>query len=64
MRKCPICQHIMIEDCYLENQSLVLNDYIVIEKTSDLKKHKYPLKLAICKFCGHIEFYTDIYIKE
>lgn len=60
MRTCPICHHTMKENCYLEDVSKPLNDYVIIEKTEDLKKIKHPLKTALCPECGHIELYVDM----
>lgn len=60
MRQCPKCQHEMVEDCYLHDTAQPMTQFIVIEKDENFKKTKYPLKVAICKTCGHIEFYADI----
>ena len=59
MRKCPRCHHEMQEDCYLEDKAEPIYDYHVIEKKSDYKKVSYPLKAALCKSCGYVEFYVD-----
>lgn len=59
MKLCPICKTQMKEDCYLENLSQTLNDYVVVEKDEHLKKIKHPLKVALCPQCGHIELYVD-----
>lgn len=60
MRKCPRCHNEMTEDCYIVDSPQPLSDLIIIEKDETFKKTKYPLKAAICKDCGYVEFYTDI----
>lgn len=57
--KCPRCEKIMKENCYLRDSAQQLSDLIVVEKTEDLKKIQYPLKAAICKSCGYVEFYVE-----
>ena len=49
----------MKENCYLRDTAQQLSDLIVVEKTEDLKKIQYPLKAAICKSCGYVEFYVE-----
>ncbi len=61
MKTCPICQNIMKEDCYIKNNASTLSDYELIEKDPmTLKKTKHSLKAALCKKCGHIEFYVEL----
>jgi hypothetical protein len=57
MMICPKCQQLMKEDCYLKDSAQALTDLNVVEKTDDLKKIEYPLKVAICKSCGYVELY-------
>lgn len=59
--QCPKCHHEMSENCYLVDKAQSLSDFIVIEKDHNLKKTQYPIQVALCKHCGHIEFYTDIH---
>lgn len=60
MRECPKCHTEMKEDCYLKDDAQALSDFVIIEKNDDYKKTAYPLKIALCKKCGHVEFYIDI----
>lgn len=60
MRKCPRCHKEMKENCYLKDNAQPISDYEVIEKDDDLKKCKYPLKAALCKYCGYTELYVEL----
>lgn len=61
MKTCPICNNIMKEDCYIKNTASTLSDYELTEKDPvTLKKTKHPLKVALCKQCGHVELYVDL----
>lgn len=54
----------MSMDCYLHDKAQTLSDFIVIEKDDNLKKTQYPVQVALCKHCGHIEFYAEIHTKK
>lgn len=62
--KCPVCHQEMSMDCYLHDKAQTLSDFIVIEKDDNLKKTQYPVQVALCKHCGHIEFYAEIHTKK
>ena len=60
MRKCLRFHKEMKEDCYLKDEAQAISDYTIVEKDENFKKINHPLKAAICKICGYVEFYVDV----
>ncbi len=64
MRKCPRCHKMMSDNAYLIDQGHAVSDFVIVQKSTDLKKSKKPLKVAVCPECGYVEFYIETQEKE
>ncbi len=59
-RICPHCQHILKDNCYIQDKGVALSYPHLIIKEKNYKKSNHELKSCYCPQCGYVELYIDL----